>query len=124
MANKFKYLCMACNTSFNYSAQPKFCPNCGGQDIQRDHGKAALRAREGIAKCRSLLPEVEARYQYFMEVYVEYEDTMQMLRVYKKRGVISAADLPSVFRPKLADSLKAHRLAKREEAARVEKEEQ
>lgn len=109
-----QYVCTDCGFSMYCKDEPVYCPKCGQATLTTDNVRAWKYALVCKSRCQELLPELEAKYADFMETYVVYEDSMQVLRQYKKRGILSDDDLPTLFKPRLADSLKEYRRKKRE----------
>lgn len=109
-----KYVCRNCGFTITHNHKLQFCPNCGQAALTTDHAQARKYAEECISRCRKLAPRLEAKYAAFMALYVAYEDDMQVLRKYKERGIVTEDEMPTLFKPRLADSLKEYRRKKRE----------
>ena len=77
------------------------------------HEKAFNHAQECIARCNALIPALEATQAAYLDLLGQYEKEMQILRMYKRRGVIMEEDIPKYSKKKLPETLKAARHKKR-----------
>lgn len=55
--------------------------------------KSRIRAEEAMVKLDRLVPVMKMTREMWMRVLVEYEDEMQLLRQYKKRGIVSEEEV-------------------------------
>lgn len=110
------YKCQKCGKGFRFAKQPDFCPFCGGHDVSQDNEKARNTALEIIRELDVLALEMETLWSEYAEKWVVYEDKMQTLRVYKRRGIVTEDEMPTIQKKSLANELNAYRKAKKEGA--------
>ena len=117
---KYRITCTRCGREYELSGDlpPKFCPVCGGA-AKLVKSKARVRAEEAMVKLEKLSPKVEEAYEWWLAAIVEYEDELQVLRQYEKRGVLSRSELEPYSSKKfrrvsLNEALKEYRAKKRE----------
>ena len=76
-------------------------------------GKAFNHAQECIMRCNALIPALEATQSAYLDLLGQYEKEMQILRMYKRRGVITQEDMPKYSKKKLNETLKSARQKER-----------
>ena len=109
-----KYCCNTCQSEIKIKDKPVFCPFCGGQDLSLicKQRETALRL---IAELEDMKEEHNRILAEYAEIRVAIEYKHQTLRVYKKRGYISAEEMPVFEKPKVSEYLKEYRQKKRKE---------
>lgn len=107
------YLCARCGAVFKFQTEPKFCPGCGCGEIRVHHKKAEETAKRTIEDCNKLIERIEPIWEEYVRLMAEYEDKMQVLRQYKKRGIISEESIPVMKKRTIASELKELRAKKR-----------
>ena len=70
----------------------------------KSSSKSRERAEEAMDKLSELSPAIEAARRLFIELLVEYEENLEVLRKYQKRGVVSEEELQR-FPPKKLKTL-------------------
>ena len=108
MASK-KYVCSDCGAGFTFSWEPSYCPKCGSADIGPDREKAKARMQKSVDRCWELLPQIEEAFSEYIWLVGEYEDNLQLIRQYKRRGVKLGATVHTLWKPKINNVLKAYR---------------
>lgn len=94
-----KYIvdCMSCGENYTMVAEcaPKFCMQCGSMAIKPTEvkTKSRIRAEESMRRLEELQPEFEEKYLAYSDVRARYEDELQVLRQYKKRGIVLQEEL-------------------------------
>lgn len=115
-----QYKCKNCNAGFRLARRPAFCPFCGSNKIGLDHGKARETGLALIAECNAIAVSLEELWAQYIKLLAEYENKMQTLRVYKKRGIIKEEELPRYNKPTLKNELAALRAKLKEEKKTVQ----
>ena len=108
----FKVKCLSCGEKMQTNIVPKFCPNCGSPEIEVDVGKARITSERWMAQLDALKPEVDRRWDAYIEKRGEYEEILCKLRPYTRRGVVGTDELNKYQRNErqsLTESLKKAR---------------
>lgn len=111
------YYCISCGGSFKALQEPNFCPVCGKSDLRKGTYKAIETAFSTIADCIELSKELAEAWENYIKLLAVYEDKMQLLRVYKKRGIIKEEEIPRYadFKSKgIAQAVKEYRKDRRD----------
>ena len=103
-----KYCCVDCLEEIKIKTKPNFCPYCGSQKLQL-MSKQRETALKLIAELENLKEEHNRILSDYAEIRAEIEYRAVSLRQYKKRGVISADELPVFEKPKINEYLKEYR---------------
>ena len=104
-----QYACNSCGTGFRLRQQPICCPFCGSKELTY-HTTSKQTALQLVQQVNAWRDEEDAKYEEFLALHVKIENTMQTLRVYKKRGIISEEEMPRPFKKKRLDiALKEYR---------------
>ncbi len=82
------------------------CNDCG----ERFNSRSLSRAQEAIERCEELTQRMEPLWEEYVKLAAEREDEIQILRQYKRRGIIR--DYPHYQKPKLAEALSNYRKEK------------
>ena len=104
-----KYMCCSCSHVFSSSIEPKFCPLCGKSEFSHPDTKARRTALEYIEQVKQDQEVMLAMWNGYERQYAVVENMMQLLRQYKKRGIITDDEIPKIVKPKLADKLREYR---------------
>lgn len=118
---KYHVSCAGCGA--NYQAEmefsPCFCGRCGSSEINVNaiKSKARIHAEDKMHELDGLLPKVIEVRKEWIKLMAEYEDSMQLLRVYKKRGIVSqeevsAYSMKNESKRTLAEEIKSYRKEK------------
>ena len=94
---KYKVSCPNCGTEYvvKMNFEPGFCIKCGSDlvNVSPVKTKSRERAEKAMGRLVELGPTLEAAREAWVELLVAYEDELQILRQYKKRGIVSAEEL-------------------------------
>lgn len=107
-----QYICGSCKQRVRLSKKPMCCPFCCSEKIFPDNEKAKKHAISKIEELKNLIPQIDSTWNAYVEVSAKYEDIMQTLRQYAKRGIIDKMDIPKVEKKHLAVALKEYRESK------------
>ena len=58
---------------------------------------------------KALIPEIEAAWKAYVDVYVKFENKRRIVASYVHRGIIKSEMIPAVEKKKLIDELKEYR---------------
>lgn len=109
-----KYCCNNCQSEIKIKDKPVFCPFCGGQDLS-----LISKQRETALKLIQELEELKEEHNRILDEYckirAEIEYRSVNLRSYKRRGIISAEEIPVFETPKVSEYFKEYRQKKRKE---------
>lgn len=74
---------------------PAFCPQCGSNGIFVDieKPKSRVTAESKMVELDELRPRLESAWNEYWGLRVAYEDLLQFLVVYKRRGIVSEEEL-------------------------------
>lgn len=120
-----KYLvrCDRCGMAAEVEASrvPSFCVSCGNDliDITPVRSKARMRAELAMARLETLAPRMVEAREWWLSALVEYEDEMQILRQYKKRGIVTEDEVERYAvsgykKVQINEALKEYRAKKKE----------
>ena len=101
--------CKNCGHSFLYKGQPKFCPECGGSNLERDFARPREHAQKVIEEMNEILPHAKAAYDEYAKWYVEFDNRKRLLVSYAMQGVIKKEDIPVFYKKSLIDYLYEYR---------------
>lgn len=93
---KYDVKCSACENTYTIEADfvPMHCMKCGSPvEASPAKTRARIRAEISMYNLRTIIPKVEDARREWISCLAEYEDEMQLLRQYKKRGVVSEEEL-------------------------------
>lgn len=99
---------------------PRYCPQCGSDAVIVEivKSKSRVTAEMKMAELDDLRPQLEAAWNAYYELRTAYEDRMQFLVVYKRRGIVSESEWLRYridWKSELNDELKKYRAGKRGE---------
>ena len=100
--------------------EPRYCPQCGSADmiVTVVKSKSRITAEEKMAELDTLRPRLEAAWDEYYALRTAYEDLMQFLVVYKRRGIVSDDEWRRYridWKSELNGELKKYRAGKRGE---------
>lgn len=94
---KYRCNCGNCGYSdvFEVDVKPRFCPQCGdgGIAVAAEKTKARITAEDRMIEMDELRPRLEAAWNEYWDLRVAYEDRLQFLVTYKRRGIVSDEEL-------------------------------
>ena len=120
---KYTVSCAGCGCWYevDLAFAPKFCAECGSGeiDVWPVKTKARVHAEEVMVALTELRPRLLEAKEAWIALTAEYEDGLQLLRVYKKRGIVTAEELEPYLVAKenvknINEALKEYRARKRE----------
>lgn len=92
---KYEINCPNCGDKYAISivkSVPKFCTKCGGA-LPKIKTEARISAEAVMAKLPDLKDRMEAAWDAYFVLKVEYDNEVRKLRDYKLRGTITAEEL-------------------------------
>ncbi len=114
--------CAGCgyHARISVDREPRFCPQCGSAEmvVTKETPKSRITAEAKMAELDVLRPRLEAAWDEYSALRSEYEDLMQFLVVYKRRGIVSDEEWTRYridWKTKLNEELKKYRDRKRGE---------
>ena len=119
---KYKVSCPNCGTEYvvKMDFEPGFCIKCGSDLVNGSpvKTKSRERAEQAMLKLDSLVPAINEARRNLIGFLVEYEDELQVLRQYKRRGIVSEEEtekysLKQFYKPNMTELLKKYRSEKR-----------
>lgn len=77
--------------------------------------RARERAELAMRRIRTMEPTIQTAWEMYVRAWAAYEDEMQVLRQYKKRGHVTVEEVEAhtLKRKSLADGLKRYREGKK-----------
>lgn len=77
--------------------------------------QARARAELAMERIRAMEPTIQTAWEMYVRTWAAYEDEMQVLRQYKRRGHVTEDEVADVtlVRPKLSEGLKKYREGKK-----------
>lgn len=109
-----RYKCLDCDKEFKMDSKIMYCPYCASVHIEdMQHIQAKNTAKAKIIDLLQLQEKMNQKYSEYAELYAQSESLLQVLRCYKKRGIITNEEIPVLNKPKLADALKEYRSKKK-----------
>lgn len=108
------YVCNNCGSSHKFPFVPSYCPICGSQDFRDRNEKARIHLEESIDRLWELAPQIESILNQLIPLRAEYEDNMQLIRAYEKRGIKTDKKKPVLKKLNITEELKEYRKNKKE----------
>lgn len=116
---KYRVQCEKCHADYSVDVPftPGFCAQCGNDHVAVSPVKTKSRftAEEKMRKLDKLRPRLDAAWNEYFALRVEYEDGLQVLAQYHKREIVSDDEYNSrkikaqTVRKSLSEGLKAYR---------------
>lgn len=106
-----KYICNYCNHKFISKIEPTECPHCKSTNIELAINKSI---ESMINRYNELAVEMKELMDKYTPLYLETYCINNILRVYKRRGLITEEEIPKFEKPKLEAQVAEYRKAKRE----------
>lgn len=89
------YKCRNCGYAVRLPKVPKYCPQCGSNEISKSNDRARTTALKLIDECNDIIAKLEPLLNETVVLQNELEQRMQTLRTYKRRGIITANEIPT-----------------------------
>lgn len=93
---KYHIHCEKCGADYDVDVEftPGFCGQCGNHriDLTRVKTKGRITAESKMEELESIRPRLGNAWNEYFAVRVEYEDVLQFLAQYHKRGLITEAE--------------------------------
>lgn len=124
---KYRVQCEKCRADYVVDVDfvPGFCAQCGNDHavVTPFKTKSRVTAESKMQELDNLRPRLDAAWNEYFAMRVEYEDALQFLAQYHKRGIVSADEYNSrklkyqSVKKELNEALKEFR-AKRQETSK------
>lgn len=108
-----KYVCEKCEEKFSATKKPKCCPFCLSENIRGDR-KSRKTALMLIKRSNELTAQLNELMEKYKPIYLERECALSTLRVYKKRGIITDAEMPKIKNHNIQKELTEYRKKRKE----------
>ena len=95
---KYHVKCLDCGNEcdLELNFEPKRCLSCGGNlEVEVVKSKARLTAEAKFAEMDEIYPRMVAAREAYWDVLVEYNDRLQFLGNYHRRGIITTEEYNS-----------------------------
>lgn len=88
---KYNISCPDCGATYTLGFPASYCAACGSGRIMVSEikGKARITAESKMAVLDEIRPRLESARSEYFKIRVEYEDTLQFLAQYHRRGIVT-----------------------------------
>lgn len=121
---KYIVKCPKCGRTYELEMglKPVFCAKCGDRNITVSpvKTKSRVRAEEAMNHMDQIRPRLEKAHRVYVELMGEWEFEMQILRQYKKRGIVTEDEVASYMQDnfdtkKISEALRNYRENRKKE---------